>query len=154
MERAQDTTAANLFAAAKSYFMAARLLLVSMEGVTAASAIPFYFLSGFAIELALKAVVLRVNADQRELRSIGHDLRKALNAAETCGLSELDPGMFSMIARMSESHAGLAFRYIPDVEVMDMIGPGLLDALLARLILTIESEFDVWEDHPANQPKL
>lgn len=146
------TTAANLFTAAKANFIAARMILPSVTGTSAAATIPFYFLTGFSIELALKAVVLRVNNDQEELRNLKHDLRKALRSAEACGLPFVAPEIHKMITRMSESHAGLSFRYIPDVESIDVVGPGLLDALLARLLANIEGSIDVWEDQPTSMP--
>jgi hypothetical protein len=132
--------------------MAGRILLPHMGDH--AAAIPFYFLSGFAVELALKAVVLRVNGDQRELFRIGHDLNAARVAAEACGMAPLDPDLFQMVKRLSPSHADLVFRYIPNVECMEIIGPRLLDSLLERLIVGIEAEIDVWEDQPFERPRL
>lgn len=147
-----STSAPNLFAAARSYFLAARTLLNQSDGLPASVAMPFYFLSGFAIELALKAVVFRVSASEPNLRRIGHDLTKALKAAEMVGLTSADPDLFKMVQRMSVVHKELTFRYVPDVEHVIVIGPRLLDSLIARLVMQIETEFDVWGDQPQGQP--
>ncbi|MBB5714797.1 hypothetical protein [Sphingomonas aerophila] len=146
----KGTSPPNLFAAARSFAMAARLL---QPQASQAAAIPFYFLNGFAIEMALKAVILRANRDQGQLKRIGHDLLGGLRAAEDCGLSLAEPETFNMIKRMSVVHGDHTFRCIPDIEEVEVIGPGLLETLLGRLLTRIEAEFDVWEDQDPGTAK-
>jgi hypothetical protein len=142
-----DTSAPNLFAAAKSYGVAMARLLPDFEaeGPAAAIAMPFYLLAGFAIELSLKAVVLRTHSNVAELRKLGHDLDAAFRAATTCGFTSSDHGEFGkLVARLSPIHKGLVARYVPDVPVIDLPGPMLVLKLLADHFSDVERQFDVW----------
>ncbi len=62
-----ETSAPDLFAAAKGYAVAMTRLVPDFEAVGLATsvAMAFYLLAGFAIELSLKAIVLRTRNDRR-----------------------------------------------------------------------------------------
>lgn len=144
-----ETTAPNLFAAAKAYVVAMRKLEPEFRhGIATSVAMPFYLLAGFAFELSLKAVVLRCTGDQASLRRIGHDLQAAAAEATRSGLQINDDGSFArMISRLSPVHKGLEARYVPDVEELSLPGPGLVLQVIVSLLGRAEEQIDVWCDN-------
>lgn len=143
-----ETTPANLFAAARSYVVAMMKLLPEFEhGMANATAMPYYLLAGFAFELSLKAVILRTGSDHTRLRRLGHDLTAIGEAAVASGFVLDELGMTSeMIDRLSTVHKGLVFRYVPDVEVINLPSPARVLQTLSALLQHIEASFDVWCD--------
>jgi hypothetical protein len=141
------TSAPNLFAAAKAYAVAMNRLLPDFQesGLSAAIAMPFYLLAGFAFELSLKAVVLHVERNEPALKKIGHDLPSAFNAARAVGYQVDDGGTLEqMISKLGPPHAAFVARYVPDVELIMFPGPRLLQTVLADHLHRVESQFEIW----------
>ena len=53
---------------------------------------PFYFLAGFAVELAFKAIVLRSGEGEATLRKLGHRLDDCYSSALALGFVPTDKG--------------------------------------------------------------
>jgi hypothetical protein len=71
-------------------------------------------LIGFAIELALKAVLSANGWDDKAMRKIGHDLHECLARSIDCGLVVSDAeGLSYVLDRCAEHHHRLTLRYIP-----------------------------------------
>jgi hypothetical protein len=137
------TTPANLFLAAKSYMWTMKLLVPQIEADSEAALVPFYFLGGFAIELALKSVVLQETGDQKLLRNIGHDLLFAYSQAQKVGYEPNDKAEFEQVlSEMAPVHGGLTFRYIPDLEAVPIPRPAMTIRVISDHVMEIEEKFD------------
>ncbi len=119
-----------------------------MLGRRPAVQLPFYFLAAFAFELTLKAVVCAQGGKARDLRVLGHDLRKALAAAKRCGYVVPEGfGIEAIIYVLSDGHRQLEYRYIPaEREILTAAKPDALVLALRMHIEAIEAQFDVWSN--------
>lgn len=138
----------NLFAAAKSYALAARTLQRSLNTEPALQ-LPIAFLAGFAFELSFKAAVSSRGAKGRDLKRIGHSLKKGLAAAKEAGfVAPAGKGIEEIVHVIAEAHERLQYRYVPNVEVLPVARPDKLIVALAALIDAVEEQFDVWANTP------
>lgn len=143
-----QTSAENLFAAAKAYHLAMSKLSPDFDaGIATAVAMPFYLLAGFCLELSCKAVILRTRHSQAKLKRLGHDLRALEHEVRCCGLRVEDDGQFTkLVDRLHPIHSEFQARYVPDVETIILPGPGLVLDLLLVHLERCENQFDVWGD--------
>src|SRR5215831_11816531 len=65
---------------------------------------PHYILVMHAIELALKAFLMKNAVDEKKLKSYGHDLNRLYKIAVKLGLSLDEPNAFDLIACINEWH--------------------------------------------------
>jgi hypothetical protein len=72
---------------------------------------PHYILAMHAIELALKAFLMRNGTDEKKLKSIGHNLNTLYKMAVESGLSLGDPNAFGLIAWVNKWHQPVKIRY-------------------------------------------
>ena len=108
---------------------------------------PFYFLAGFAVELAFKAVILRSGSGEEVLRKLGHRLDDCYLSAQKCGFVPTDKDSTDrMVSGLNRTHRDFSFRYVPDVEVISVIGPGRILLVLAAMLADVENQFDIWQD--------
>lgn len=71
-----------------------------------------YILTFHAIELGLKAFLVRHGVTDRSLRSYGHDLGRLYEVAKQCGMSLSGPDVEAMLAWANEWHCdGAKIRY-------------------------------------------
>jgi hypothetical protein len=132
------TSSSTLFMAAWSYTNAMRLMLPTIydEGNHNLGG-PYGLLSGFALELGLKAALRAAGANDKQLGKISHDLHATLAAVIDGGLVLSNPhGVNRVIDLMHPVHLDHLMRYIPaNVESITMPDPkfaldvtvGLLD---------------------------
>lgn len=108
---------------------------------------PFSLLAGFACELSLKSAVFAINEDEPELRALGHNLMACYERAVNSGYIPTDAQRAGeLVDVLHEAHIGHVFRYVPDVEVIEVPDPfGAADEL-SWLIADIEGQIDVWAD--------
>lgn len=94
---------------------------LAVSGDPMALMTPIYLLTGFSVELSLKAFILQKTGDELRIAKMGHRLRDLWTAAVEQGL-ELSDRTIShadfawMIDAMADHHQNLTFRYMPDVE--------------------------------------
>lgn len=86
-----------------------------------------YFLIGRSLELALKAYAIRHGASEKELRALGHSLRKTLDFVVTRGFvtdPPLSTGEIAAVHLLSESYEHKFLEY-PEVQgyVVPKSGP-------------------------------
>ncbi|MDG3039849.1 hypothetical protein [Roseicyclus marinus] len=76
-----------------------------------------YFLTGHAIELYLKAMLIKNGKTKADLKGIGRDLEKSVEATRNIGVSVPNA---DLIIAFSEIHRGMEYRYpqAPRVNVM------------------------------------
>jgi hypothetical protein len=113
-----------------------------------------WFLVGFAFELFLKSAILATGGRAEDMKSIGHDLVKAMEKAEECGLELLESTRFSIkVANRAHNirgENGLFFRYgggiSADVETSEAIIASLKDLLsqTASLVDQPDAKFDTF----------
>jgi hypothetical protein len=72
---------------------------------------PRYFLFCHAIELALKSYILAAGGDQKELKTIRHDLQKAYDRARALGYKPTDPSVPDIVETLDPYHKDYTFRY-------------------------------------------
>jgi hypothetical protein len=77
---------------------------------------PHYILVMHAIELSLKAFLMKNGVDEKKLKSIGHDLNALYKVAVELGLSLNDPNAYALIAWINEWHQPVKIRYEFTVE--------------------------------------
>ncbi len=51
-----------------------------------------------------------------------------------------------MVSGLNRTHRDFSFRYVPDVEVISVIGPGRILLVLAAMLADVENQFDIWQD--------
>lgn len=116
-----------LLATAASYAKAAELAHDNDPEVLLA---PVYLLTGFSVELSLKAYILQQTRDPARIQRHGHKLKDAWADARSLGLDLsnliLTPQDFDwVIEAFADHHQALTFRYMPDVKPFVMrITPG------------------------------
>lgn len=113
-----------------------------------------WFLVGFAFELFLKSAILAACGRVEDTKSIGHDLVKAMEKAEECGLELLHSTRFSIeVANRAHNvrgENGLFFRYgggiSADVETPEAIIKSLNDLLnqTRSLVGQPDANFDAY----------
>lgn len=82
---------------------------------------PIYLLTGFSVELSLKAYILQHTGDEQQIVKHGHRLRDLWSAAneqglDLSGLTIAHADFAWMVDAMADHHQSLTFRYMPDVE--------------------------------------
>jgi hypothetical protein len=77
---------------------------------------PFYLLACHAIELALKATLVRSGVVEQDLMVIGHNLDVCLRYAVRRGFPPLSQRGEKAFAKLSEAHRAQAFRYPQQIE--------------------------------------
>jgi hypothetical protein len=128
---------------APSYgFLEAARILVSQNRHNESDilSVPIYLLAGFQIELLLKAYLTAVGATDKDLKDIGHDLDAAYNAAVAKGLKSSLP-ISDIIAKMSDPHKKLAFRYFDGAE-LDLHTPETLIPMLQAWDREVQDAID------------
>lgn len=119
-----DPSADTLSDNAKSYTAAASCLM-SNGDLDTALAPAFYLLTGFALELFLKAVCMRGGASSGELVALGHDLHKAYTRAMKTGMvPQVMTPLGSLVLALNDQHRTHVFRYTPDVPQLIVPPPG------------------------------
>ena len=129
--------------AAWSYTNAMRLMLPSIyEPGNHNLGGPFGLLSGFALELGLKAVLRARGADDKQLGKISHDLHGALSAAVDGGLLLTNPrDVNRVIDLMHPVHLDHLMRYIPsNVASITMPDPRFALDVTVELLDDIERQ--------------
>ncbi len=88
-----------------------------------------YFLACLGLELYLKAAFVHYSGDGSDsaLKGIGHNLVRALDAAEQAGFHSQAPNLREIVEYLREPHLSESFRYkVPEnmelPEVADVIG--------------------------------
>jgi hypothetical protein len=107
----------NLLTNAASYANALATIPMAGVGVYADGEPAFWLLSGFAIELSLKAAVLHATGDERLLRSIGHDLCRAGVEASNVGF-KTSPEVCQLIEILGHGHKDCSYRYTREGQVV------------------------------------
>jgi hypothetical protein len=72
---------------------------------------PHYILVMHAVELALKAFLMKKGVGENKLKSIGHNLNALYKEAVDLGLSLDDPNTYTLIAWINEWHQPVKIRY-------------------------------------------
>lgn len=143
MSKRSLTSPATLYIGAWSNRNAMQLLLPAFqfEGSHNLNA-PYALLSGFAIELAFKAVLRARGYDDGGLRRISHDLWAGHDAALAVGFVPSDPRALSaLVGKMQDPHASFLFRYIPaDVDSISLPRPEIALATLNTLCADVEAQ--------------
>lgn len=113
-----------------------------------------WFLVGFAFELFLKSAIVATGGPNTDIKSVGHDLKKALEIAEKYGLKVSETTRFSIeIANRAHNVRGetsLFFRYgggaTADVETPEAMIASLNDLLdqTAKLVDQPNATFDAF----------
>lgn len=113
-----------------------------------------WFLVGFAFELFLKSAIVAKGGRDANIKSVGHDLVKALENAEQSGLEVLEGTRFSIgIANRAHKAGGensFFFRYgggeVADVETAEAMIASLNDLLAqtGKLVDQPKATFDVF----------
>ncbi len=112
-------------ALARAYAEAARRVLAA--GIDGTDRLPFFALAAHALELALKAILIRAGWDEERLMMIGHDLDRC-HAAATKSDAAL-AGVAGVVAALACPHASQCFRY-PQALPRDLPDPAqTLDCL-------------------------
>ena len=145
------TTPSNLFTVGKGYALAMKYIEPAMVAGDKRVALPYSFLAAFSIELVLKAAILSQTGDEDELRDLGHDIEKAFDRAVQLGYRIPDPMIGLMVHKLGTYHRELTFRYLPDIEVVELLEPDFLMSTLSRFIDEIEEQFPVWNGAGADQ---
>jgi hypothetical protein len=70
-----------------------------------------HLLIGFSFELLLKAAFLAAGGHADQVEAFKHDLKRALNEAETAGFVFSHPKTRWVVERLHDSHMNHAFRY-------------------------------------------
>lgn len=132
-------TPTNLLAVAVSYAGAADTLNQTFSNAHIPA---FYLLTGFSLELSLKAFLLHRTKDAVEVESLRHDLSKIWARAKELGfdtsLSTISATDFDwMIAAIAPHHKAHTFRYLPDVQpfVATIAPPDLVKGAAAMCAL-------------------
>ena len=137
------TSSSTLFMAAWSYTNAMRLMLPTIydEGSHNLGG-PYGLLSGFALELGLKAALRGRGASDKQLGKISHDLHEALAGVLREGLVLSDSRRVSrLIDLMHPVHLNHLMRYIPaDVESITMPDPNFALEVTVGLLEDIERQ--------------
>lgn len=139
------TTPSNLFTVGKGYALAMKYLEPAMLAGEQRIAVSYSFLAAFSIELVLKAAILSQTRDETELRTLGHDIERAFDRAVELGYRIPDPMIGLMVHKLGAYHRELTFRYLPDVEALELMRPDFLMSTLSRFIDEIEEQFPVWD---------
>ncbi len=72
-------------------------------------------------------------------------MAKARLAAELCGYKTPDVLWFGrVIDTLGPHHKALTFRYVPDVEVINLPKPEITLIVIAENLDAVEEQFDVW----------
>ena len=98
-----------------------------------------HLLVGFSFELLLKVAMLLNGASTKSVRSVGHDLRKALNKAEQLGFVSRTPQLRFVVEGLREMHFKHHFRY-GGAETVSMPGLKISLAVLETLSLQLGEE--------------
>ena len=103
---------------------------------------PYAVLSGFAIELAFKAVLRARGYDDDALRGLSHNLSAAHDAAIAAGFISSDPqALSSLVGKMQDPHANFLLRYIPaGVDKISLPRPEEALATLDMLCADVEAQ--------------
>lgn len=108
--------------------------------------LPILFLGGFAFELTMKAAILADGANEDLLKSLRHNLDACYRETLQRGYIPTDADQLeSVLVLLSQGHEDMAYRYLPDVEVIDAPNLGRLGQTLLAHVSAIEEQFDVWK---------
>jgi hypothetical protein len=112
---------ANRFMTALGYVEAAKMTCCGPIGVTsppnAVMILPVNMLSGFALELYLKAWLLFSGRSSVTVKGYGYRLRDLFEEAKSAGLPKID-GLDDVLADLAEGHADFTFRYVNSGDVV------------------------------------
>jgi hypothetical protein len=99
-----------------------------------------YFLFGHALELAFKSVLIARGTSEKALRSIGHDLRAAADAAIEAApaeVIEMDDSDSARLVRLASFYKAKAFEYLTP-GFMSLPVPRELCQFTERLLASIK----------------
>lgn len=101
--------------------------------------VPVMYLRGHSIELILKAYLIHNSANEKQLRSIGHDLIKCHKKAKELGLNshiELSNGDIKALTALSKLYKSKQLNYmVKGYKNFPVMGP--LETLNRNLLATI-----------------
>jgi hypothetical protein len=106
------TDAEKLFFAGGAHARAAHAIATAAQA-NVHMAVPFYLLLGFAVETVLKAAYMHHGGEMKKAKQeIGHDLPKALVAAEELGFVPQNQQIKWLVDTMADVHQNHTFRYL------------------------------------------
>lgn len=133
----RPTDADHLFWSASSYWLAVNKLSKQSPERLEPMRLAISHMLAMGFELALKAILIKLGANEKETISLGHRLLDTYEAAENRGFAFIDPELLRAgLTVIDQAHREHSYRYLPVVEELRVpqVDPTarLLDAVLAH----------------------
>jgi hypothetical protein len=124
---------------AQEYFSAVEILAPRLTADTIA---PIGLLASHAIELGLKAYLLHIGRSERDLKKIGHDLRKAWGEAAKAGLRVDLVHTFSVDVLSLSHDDPFLFRYPKSKNAVAITEPAEVCSAVKAIIEAVANQIE------------
>lgn len=111
------------YSTARGYMIACKMLFSSPQraGREIATILPMHMLAGFALELFLKAWLLKAGLASLDVRGMGHDIKKLYRRSKEKNLPFV-LGLDSVVDALAAPHGDYTFRYMNSSDKMVALG--------------------------------
>jgi hypothetical protein len=106
-----------------------------------------HLLTGYALELLLKAAIVHHGGTEADLRKVGHDLPKALDLAEALGFKAAAANLRWVAEGMAQAHRDHQFRY-GALDEVDLPPLSVTEKTLEALTLEVGVIVNEWQIPP------